>query len=70
VIDRTWFESVYARTSGGVLFEFATKDPGYTVDEDLERLGERLVLPDWLEERRDEIEAGLPPLELGGAAAE
>jgi glyoxalase family protein len=70
VIDRTWFESVYARTSGGVLFEFATKDPGYTVDEDLEHLGERLVLPDWLEGRRDEIESGLPSLELGGAAAE
>ena len=63
IIDRKWFKSVYARTSGGVLFEFATKSPGYTVDEDIERLGERLVLPEWLEDRRDEIEAGLPDLD-------
>jgi glyoxalase family protein len=70
VIDRKWFRSVYARTSGGVLFEFATPEPGYTVDEDLDHLGERLVLPAWLEERRDEIEAGLPPLDLTETAAE
>ena len=63
IIDRKWFKSVYARTAGGVLFEFATKSPGYTVDEDLESLGERLVLPEWLEDRRDEIEAGLPDLD-------
>ena len=64
IIDRKWFESVYTRTAGGVLFEYATKEPGYTVDEDLEHLGERLVLPEWLEGHRDEIEASLPPLEL------
>lgn len=64
VIDRKWFRSVYARTDGGVLFEFATEEPGYTVDEDLDRLGESLVLPGWLEDRREEIEAGLPNLSL------
>ncbi|MFB6180079.1 MAG: VOC family protein [Halorientalis sp.] len=62
IIDRKWFESVYARTKGGVLFEFATKEPGYTVDEDLDSLGENLVLPEWLEGQREEIEAGLPEL--------
>ena len=62
VIDRKWFRSVYARTNGGVLFEFATKEPGYDVDEPLETLGEKLVLPEWLEGRRKEIEADLPPL--------
>nr|WP_211194906.1 ring-cleaving dioxygenase [Halorhabdus amylolytica] len=62
IIDRKWFESVYTRTPGGVLFEYATEGPGYTVDEDLETLGERLVLPEWLEGRREEIEDGLPPL--------
>ena len=62
VIDRKWFKSVYALTSGGVLFELATKSPGYTVDEDITELGEQLVLPEWLEDRRDEIEAGLPAL--------
>ncbi|MFW5919170.1 MAG: ring-cleaving dioxygenase [Halanaeroarchaeum sp.] len=62
IIDRKWFESVYVRTRGGVLFEFATESPGYTVDEDLDALGERLVLPEWLEDRRAEIEASLPEL--------
>lgn len=62
IIDRKWFESVYARTQGGVLFEYATKEPGYTVDESVEDLGSSLVLPEWLESRRGEIEAGLPPL--------
>lgn len=62
IIDRKWFNSVYARTAGGVLFEFATKEPGYTVDEDLDELGERLVLPEWLESQRSDIEAGLPDL--------
>ncbi|MFB6196218.1 MAG: ring-cleaving dioxygenase [Haloplanus sp.] len=70
IIDRKWFESVYARTSGGVLFEYATKEPGYTVDEDVDHLGERLVLPDWLEGRRDEIEAGLPSLDLDEVVAD
>lgn len=68
IIDRTWFESVYARTPGGVLFEYATADPGYTVDEDLDELGERLVLPDWLEDRREEIESGLPDVSFPAAA--
>nr|WP_199399088.1 VOC family protein [Halodesulfurarchaeum formicicum] len=63
VIDRKWFESVYARTPAGILFEFATAEPGYTVDEALEDLGTKLVLPDWLEERRAEIEAELPPFD-------
>ena len=62
VIDRKWFESVYVRTSGGVLFEFATKEPGYTVDADLDELGERLVLPESMEDRRESIAAGLPEL--------
>lgn len=62
VIDRTWFHSVYARTPEGVLFEFATPEPGYTVDEPLASLGESLVLPEWLEDQREEIEANLPPL--------
>jgi glyoxalase family protein len=62
VIDRFWFHSVYFREPGGVLFELATEGPGFAVDEDAERLGEHLVLPPWLEPKRAEIEAGLPPL--------
>jgi len=62
VIDRFWFRSVYFREPGGVLFELATDGPGFAVDEAPERLGETLVLPPWLEPRRGEIEAALPPL--------
>jgi glyoxalase family protein len=59
-IDRHWFRSVYFREHGGVLFELATSGPGYTSDEPLDALGERLVLPGSFEDRREEIEAGLP----------
>ena len=59
-IDRHWFRSVYVREFGGVLFEFATNGPGYTSDEPLAELGERLVLPGEFGDRRGEIEAGLP----------
>jgi len=62
IIDRKWFKSVYAREHAGVLFEFATESPGYTVDEELSALGDRLVLPEWLEDQREEIEAKLPEL--------
>lgn len=62
VIDRFWFHSVYFKEPGGVLLEVATDGPGFTLDEDAATLGERLVLPPWLESRRDEIEQGLPPL--------
>jgi glyoxalase family protein len=60
VIDRTYFESTYTREPGGVLFEMATPEPGFTADEPLEELGSRLVLPERLEPRRAEIEARLP----------
>lgn len=64
VIDRFWFRSVYFLEPGGVLFELATDGPGFAVDEDAEHLGERLVLPPWLESKRDDIERGLPPLRM------
>jgi glyoxalase family protein len=62
VIDRFWFKSVYFLEPGGVLFELATDGPGFTADEDSATLGERLVLPPWLEAQRGRIEAALPPL--------
>ena len=64
VIDRFWFKSVYFLEPGGVLFELATDGPGFTADEDLSSLGERLVLPPWLEPHRVEIESALPLLRL------
>jgi glyoxalase family protein len=62
-LDRSYFRSVYFREPGGVLFEIATDDPGFTVDEARENLGTALKLPPFLEQRRSEIEAALPPLE-------
>jgi glyoxalase family protein len=62
VIDRFWFKSVYFLEPGGVLFELATDGPGFEVDEDLAVLGEKLVLPPWLERDRAAIERGLPVL--------
>ncbi len=64
MIDRTYFHSVYFREPGGVLFELATRSPGFTVDESLETLGEQLRLPPQYEPRRAEIEAVLPPIHL------
>ncbi len=63
-IDRFWFKSVYYKEPGGVLFELATDGPGFDRDEDMEHLGEQLILPPWLEAQRSEIEAALPPLEM------
>ena len=62
VIDRFWFKSVYVMEPGGALCEIATDGPGFSVDEDPARLGERLVLPEWYEPQRHQIEAVLPPL--------
>jgi glyoxalase family protein len=64
VVDRSYFRSIYFREPGGVLFEIATDAPGFAIDEPLERLGESLRLPPWLEPRRAEIEEALPALEL------
>jgi glyoxalase family protein len=62
VIDRFWFHSVYFLEPGGVLFEVATDGPGFAIDEQADALGERLVLPPWLEPERKTIESELPPL--------
>jgi glyoxalase family protein len=63
VRDRCYFQSIYFREPGGVLFEVATVQPGFTVDEDLAALGRDLKLPPWEEPFRAEIEAGLAPVE-------
>ncbi len=63
-IDRHWFRSVYFREFNGVLFELATSGPGYTSDEPLDALGERLVLPGQFEGNREGIEAGLTDVTL------
>ncbi|HEU4648174.1 MAG TPA: ring-cleaving dioxygenase [Gemmatimonadales bacterium] len=62
VRDRQYFQSIYFREPGGVLFEVATVQPGFAVDEPLSELGRGLKLPWWEERYREEIEARLPPI--------
>jgi glyoxalase family protein len=62
VIDRFYFRSIYFREPSGVLFEIATKGPGFTADEDAEHLGERLSLPPNFEHLRERVEQALTPL--------
>ncbi|HMT03994.1 MAG TPA: VOC family protein [Solirubrobacterales bacterium] len=62
VIDRFYFKALYFREPGGVLFELATIGPGFTTDEDLEHLGERLSLPPDFEPVRDQVEPNLRPI--------
>jgi predicted esterase/catechol 2,3-dioxygenase-like lactoylglutathione lyase family enzyme len=64
VIDRNYFHSVYFREPGGILYELATNPPGFAIDEPIERLGERLMLPPQYEPHRAEIEAVLPRIHL------
>jgi glyoxalase family protein len=62
VIDRYYFRSIYFREPSGVLFEIATIGPGFTTDEPLEHLGERLSLPPNFEHLRERVEPILTPL--------
>src|ERR671930_1238296 len=62
VIDRFWFRSIYFREPSGVLYEIATLGPGFTTDEDLAHLGERLILPPAFEHLRAQVEPILTPL--------
>jgi len=62
VIDRFWFHSIYFREPSGVLFEIASLGPGFTADEELEHLGEKLILPPAFEHLRAEVEPKLTPL--------
>ena len=62
ISDRQYFHSVYFRTPTGVLFELATRDIGFHVDEPVEHLGEALKLPPQHEHLRDRLEARLTPI--------
>jgi glyoxalase family protein len=64
VIDRQYFESIYFREPGGILFEVATLPPGMAVDEDIKHLGEDLKLPPWHESNRSLIEEKLGYISL------
>ncbi|MDQ3170074.1 MAG: ring-cleaving dioxygenase [Acidobacteriota bacterium] len=62
-VDRFWFRSLYLREPNGVLFEIATEGPGFGVDEDEATLGEKVVLPPFLEAHRAQIVANLKPID-------
>lgn len=69
VMDRNYFHSIYFREPGGVLFEIATDEPGFAVDESPEKLGTSLKLPAQYESRREELEQILPLIQLPGVKA-
>lgn len=62
-VDRYYFRSLYFREPNGVLFEIATDGPGFSVDEDPATLGDKVVLPPFLESRRDQILANLKSID-------
>jgi glyoxalase family protein len=64
VLDRNYFTSIYFREPGGVLFEVATAEPGFAIDEAVDQLGAALKLPEQFEKDRINIENKLPPVEI------
>ena len=62
-VDRYWFRSLYLREPNGILFEIATDGPGFGVDEDPDTLGEKVVLPPFLESQRERIVAILKAID-------
>jgi glyoxalase family protein len=69
VIERKYFRSIYFREPGGVLFEIATDQPGFTVDEPADTLGSALQLPPQYEGRREDLKFNLPPIVVPTTAA-
>lgn len=64
VVDRQYFNAVYFREPGGMLFEIATDPPGFAIDEPVEQLGEKIMLPEWYEPQREAIESNLIPVKV------
>ncbi|SHH42334.1 ring-cleaving dioxygenase [Virgibacillus chiguensis] len=62
-VNRYYFESLYFRITNQILFELATEEPGFMVDEPYETLGEKLALPPFLEEKREQIEKMVRPID-------
>ncbi|TCJ01726.1 ring-cleaving dioxygenase [Cytobacillus praedii] len=60
ILDRNYFKALYFHEGGGILFEIATDPPGFTADEPVDQLGGKLMLPSWLEPKREELEEMLP----------
>jgi glyoxalase family protein len=63
ILDRNYFKALYFHEGGSILFEIATDAPGFGVDEPANALGKKLMLPSWLESKREELEHKLPQVE-------
>lgn len=66
VISRHYFHSLYITDASGIVYELATSDPGFKIDEKQNTLGQKLSLPPFLEDRRAEIDQKLKPVIIGG----
>lgn len=64
IVDRQYFNAIYFREEGGILFEIATDPPGFARDEEPEKLGGKLMLPEWFEPHRTQIVELLSPFEV------
>jgi glyoxalase family protein len=64
ILDRNYFKALYFHEEGGILFEIATDPPGFSVDDPIHELGKKLMLPSWLESKREELEETLPQVEV------
>ncbi|CAM4033032.1 ring-cleaving dioxygenase [Paenibacillus alkaliterrae] len=64
IVDRQYFNAIYFREEGGILFEIATDPPGFARDEEPDKLGGKLMLPEWFEPHRTQIEQLLSPFEV------
>lgn len=64
VQDRNYFNAIYFREQGEILFEIATDPPGFAIDEPHDRMGERLMLPQQYEKHRAKLEESLDPIEV------
>ncbi|WP_156291523.1 ring-cleaving dioxygenase [Oceanobacillus salinisoli] len=62
-VDRFYFKSLYVRVAPYILFEFATDGPGFMGDEPYETLGEKLALPPFFEDKREQIESLVRPID-------
>ncbi|MCD8899967.1 VOC family protein [Staphylococcus gallinarum] len=64
VKDRNYFKAIYMRERGGIIFEFATVGPGFTIDEPFDKLGEQLMFPPQYEDRKEALLQQLPPIRI------
>lgn len=64
VQDRNYFNAIYFREHGEILFEIATDPPGFAIDESQETMGEKLMLPTQYEQYREQLERRLIPIDV------